>query len=65
MARPMNVEKRVIAIEQMRRRAQRNAVKARRWAQELTSMPRGARAQRAADRALKLADALSQAAKAA
>ena len=65
MARPMNVEKRVIAIEQMRRRAQRNAVKARRWARALASMPRGARAQRAADRALKLADALSQAAKAA
>ncbi len=65
MARPMNVEKRVIAIDQMRRRAQRNAVKARRWARELTSMPRGPRAQRAAARALKLADALSQAAKAA
>lgn len=65
MARPMNVEKRVIAIEQMRRRAQRNAAKARRMARELTNMPRGARAQRAASRALKLADALSQAAKAA
>lgn len=65
MARPLNVNKRVNSIEQMVRRSRKNASKARRWAAELTRIPRGVRAQRAAQRALKLADALDEASKAA
>lgn len=62
MARPMNVDKRVVAIEQIRRRARRNAAKAKRFANELTKVPRGKKAQRAAERALRLAEHLEQAA---
>lgn len=65
MARPLNIEKRVIAIEQMARRSKRNAAKAKRWAAELTRVPRGKTAQRAAERALRLAAGLDQAARAA
>ena len=65
MARPMNVDKRVAAIEQMARRTRRNAVKARQLADELTKFPRGGKAQRAAERARVLADGLEQAARAA
>lgn len=65
MARPMNVDKRVAAIDQMARRARRNATKARRLASELTRFPRGGKAERAAERALILAEGLEQAVKAA
>lgn len=65
MARPMNVNKRVAAIEQMARRTRRNAAKARRLADELTRFPRGGKAQRAAERARSLAEGLEQAARAA
>jgi hypothetical protein len=65
MARPLNVDKRVIAIEQMARRSRKNATKAKRWAAELTRVPRGKRAVSAAQRALRLALALDQASKAA
>lgn len=65
MARPMNVDKRVVAIEQMARRSHKNAAKARRMAGELLRFPRGKRAANAAQRALRLATALDQAAKAA
>jgi hypothetical protein len=61
----MNVNKRVAAIEQMARRSRRNATKAKRWAAELTRVPRGKKAANAAQRALKLAEHLDQAAKAA
>lgn len=65
MARPMNVDKRVAAIAELRRRTRTNAAKARRWADELTRFPRGGKAQRAAERARALADGLEQAAEAA
>lgn len=65
MARPMNVDKRVAAIAQITRRTRANASKARRMADELTRFPRGAKAQRAAERARILADGLEQAIKAA
>lgn len=65
MARPLNVDKRVIAIDQLARRSRKNAAKAKRWAAELTRVPRGRKAQRAARRALKLAAALDKAGKAA
>lgn len=64
MARPLNVDKRVVSIEQMAQRSRKNAEKARRWAAELMRVPRGKRAQSAAQRALRLATALDQAAKA-
>lgn len=63
MARPMNVNKRVAAIEQITRRTKLNAAKARRMADELTKFPRGGKAQRAAERARSLADGLDQAVK--
>jgi len=65
MARPLNIDKRIVAIDQMARRARKNATKAKRWAAELTRIPRGKRANQAAQRALKLALALDQASKAA
>lgn len=65
MARPMNINKRIDALEQMARRSRKNAVKARRMATELLRFDRGKRAANAAQRALRLAEHLDQAAKAA